>query len=149
MYWRGCRTQNVPRAWKIGSLCGLFMETLGCEGVWFGASRATICPLRTTEKIMAAESSSQDFREKIWGSNAMNKFDSMVCLTRFLLPPELFPKQSCCSQSRVAQISRKPGKSLTTSAVFDNFAKTVGCFYWLVKWKPSSSISWHRMWTFV
>ena len=71
---------------------------------------------------MAAESSSQDFREKIWGSNAMNKFDSMVCLTRFLLPPELFPKKSC-SQSRVAEISRKPGKSLTTSAVFDNLSK--------------------------
>ena len=53
----------------------------------------------------------------------MNKFDSMVCLTRFLLPPELFPKKSCCSQSRVAEISRKPGKSLTTSAVFDNLSK--------------------------
>ena len=66
--WHGCRTQNslgdfISKAWKIGSLCG---------NLQIEESEATLghnLSVKNHWNSIAKESSSQDFREKIWGSN--------------------------------------------------------------------------------
>ena len=51
---------------------------------------------------------------------------------RFLNATFFCPKkmEKSCSKSRAAERLQKPGKSLTTPAVFDNSVKAFRCFYW-------------------
>ena len=66
--WHGCRTQNSlgdfsSKAWKIGSLCG---------NLQIEESEATLghnLSVKNHWNSIAKESSSQDLREQIWGSN--------------------------------------------------------------------------------
>ena len=78
--WHGCRTQNslgdfISKAEKNGSLCG---------NLQIEESEATSghnLSVKNHWNSIAKESSSQDFREKIWGSNRFKcheHFDSIV-----------------------------------------------------------------------